>query len=267
MPISSSMVEAIRGIPHRDPNQYLTQLEDSAEQDLGGLRQYDSTFDAIRGASTQDNREEEAARAREQSGRLSDNMEGQLERQQRALGLNLTARQKASQVRSLGLTRAISRASGVTSANRATADIAVMANRAGAGLGEQMLDLAASGQTQLANAEGQRNARAAREEAADDASRNSMIGTVVGAGLALSSEAAKDKLGPAENTLDKLRNIRVERWNYKGDDEEHIGPYAEEFNRTFKVGRKAPRFINLVDALGVALSAVKELDQKVEARG
>ena len=83
----------------------------------------------------------------------------------------------------------------------------------------------------------------------------------------LSSEEAKDKKGKPKGLLDKLKKVRVDRWNYKGDEQEHIGPYAEEFNDTFETGKEHRHGISVIDAVGVALGAIKELDKKVEARG
>ncbi len=64
-------------------------------------------------------------------------------------------------------------------------------------------------------------------------------------------------------TLNKVKSMAVERWNYKlGDSEDHIGPYAEEFRALF--GVSSGTTINLMDAIGVLFSAVKGLNAKVE---
>lgn len=164
----------------RDPNVHVKALDTFGEEQIAGLREYDGTFDAIINSSVQADRGEHAQRARDRAAAISDNIHGQLSRQQRALGLNLTDRQKKAQVRSLGLTRAISRASAVNSANRASADIAGDASRAGAGLSESFLDLSASGLTQLANAEGVRNQRIAQDKAQKRAQRNALLGNILG---------------------------------------------------------------------------------------
>ena len=96
------------------------------------------------------------------------------------------------------------------------------------------------------------------------------IGQVAGMAIslmAMSSEKWKDDHGPTEGLLDKLKNVRVNRWNYKGSRQKHVGPFAEEFNREFGIETDDPRFINIIDALGVTLGAVKELNEKVEAHG
>lgn len=64
-------------------------------------------------------------------------------------------------------------------------------------------------------------------------------------------------------TLNKVKSMDVQRWNYKlGDPEDHIGPYAEEFRKLFGVSSGVT--INLMDAIGVLFSAVKGLNAKVE---
>jgi hypothetical protein len=68
------------------------------------------------------------------------------------------------------------------------------------------------------------------------------------------------------NTLSRVTALPVERWRYNentgleaGD---HIGPYAEDFRELFGIGDGST--INIIDALGVALSAIKGLAEKVE---
>ena len=94
-----------------------------------------------------------------------------------------------------------------------------------------------------------------------------IIGGLLGAaGGLLSSrmfKTSKRKVGPV---LEKLDELPVERWEYKrreyGPPGEHIGPYAEDFRDAFGVGDG--RTINVVDAMGVALAAIKELKARVE---
>lgn len=243
--------------------------EFGAEQVASSNVTFGGVSDAILNNSLQTDREEQADFARTQSNRISDNFRARLLRRQRALGLNLSDRQQRAQTRRLSLTRAINQANAVTEANRTTTDIAEKANQAGAFLQDSLEGLQNFGLSQLANAEGIRNRREARERARKRASRNSLIGSIGGASaalIALSSEAVKDKIEESpKGLLDKIANIRVDRWRYKEDDAEHLGPYAEEFNSTFGVGQKHPRMINLVDAVGVTMAALKELNEKVEA--
>jgi hypothetical protein len=218
----------------------------------------------LQGLSNRVGAEERAAKARARRARKADVDAGTFERATRGRGMS--ARQAKSAQRRLGLGRAISIADAGSTSRRTTTDLAIGARRAGAQLENAVFGQEVAGLTSLANAEGQKQVRLAEERANKKARRTSMVGTLIGIGASfLSSEQAKTKKGPAENILDKLRKIRVEKWSYKGDKQEHIGPYAEEFNDTFETGISGRDRINLVDALGVTLGAVKELNEKVEA--
>lgn len=84
-------------------------------------------------------------------------------------------------------------------------------------------------------------------------------------GLFLSDERAKTDKRPARGVLDAVKGMRVDRWRYKpgrGDEGEHIGPYAQDFAR--RTGLGDGRRIGVIDALGVTLGAVKELAGQVD---
>lgn len=69
---------------------------------------------------------------------------------------------------------------------------------------------------------------------------------------------------PVEVILPRVRALKVEAWDYKPGVEDggtHIGPYAEDFHALFGVGDG--KHIHVVDAFGVCLLAIKELDAKV----
>lgn len=96
------------------------------------------------------------------------------------------------------------------------------------------------------------------------------IGSIAGAYgpslLALSSKDAKtDKREIADGAgLGALRKMPVEQWRYKegmGDGGEHIGPYAQDFAKA--TGKGDGNTINLMDAIGVTMKAVQDLDRKV----
>jgi hypothetical protein len=79
-------------------------------------------------------------------------------------------------------------------------------------------------------------------------------------GAMKSSSKIKDRIGDASGILNNLVDIDVDRWKYKpeiDDNEEHIGPYAEDFKEAFGVGDGV--MINIIDAVGVLFAAVKEL--------
>ena len=98
------------------------------------------------------------------------------------------------------------------------------------------------------------------------------IGQLAGSAAMMyfSSEDMKKDKQPMDRgeALGAVRNMPVERWTYKEGVEDggrHVGPYAEDFARQTGVGNG--RAINVQDAIGVALGAIKDLDAKVEALG
>jgi len=102
--------------------------------------------------------------------------------------------------------------------------------------------------------------------------KDSAIGPAIGAAgtiaaAAISSKEYKDFIGEVDPVLDKIDALPLQKWRYKADlaptDQSiHLGPYAEDFKEAFGVGNGAT--INLLDAFGVALQAIKELAAKVK---
>lgn len=81
---------------------------------------------------------------------------------------------------------------------------------------------------------------------------------------AASSRGFKENKRPAEDVLDKVKTLPVERWKYKdgiADEAEHIGPYAEDFAERFG---GSDRKISLMDMAGVLFKSVQELTARVE---
>jgi hypothetical protein len=96
------------------------------------------------------------------------------------------------------------------------------------------------------------------------------IGTGIGqaVGAMMSSEEAKTDKRKVHGILDAVKQMRIEKWRYKdgkGDGAEHIGTYAEDFKA--KTGLGDGKSINVIDALGVTMGALKELAGKVDALG
>ena len=58
--------------------------------------------------------------------------------------------------------------------------------------------------------------------------------------------------------LAKVLSLPVTRWKYKGTEEYHVGPMAEDFYNTFKLGIDNTA-ISTVDINGVALISIQEL--------
>ncbi len=63
-----------------------------------------------------------------------------------------------------------------------------------------------------------------------------------------------------QEVLTKVATLPIETWNYKDQNPtiRHIGPMAQDFAAAFKVGED-DRFIEVVDANGVALAAIQGL--------
>ncbi len=66
-----------------------------------------------------------------------------------------------------------------------------------------------------------------------------------------------------EDVLEGLTELPIARWKYIGDDVEHIGPMAEDFQETFGVGDG--KTIHLADVSGVLLASNKALAKRLEA--
>ncbi len=84
----------------------------------------------------------------------------------------------------------------------------------------------------------------------------------------LSDRNAKDNI-TAVNPRDVLRRVLklpISTWSYKGQSQFlHIGPMAQDFFATFKVG-ESDKTISTVDPGGVALAAIQGLNEKLEDR-
>ena len=92
----------------------------------------------------------------------------------------------------------------------------------------------------------------------------------MGAGLLMrSDEEVKTKKKPVRSLMKAVRGMRVENWEYKpdaaggdGGGVEHTGTYAQDFKAA--TGKGDGKTIPVVDAIGVTMGALKELDRKVE---
>jgi hypothetical protein len=186
----------------------------------------------------------------------------------RTEGMALSARQKAGFKQSFGLNREVTKAAASYATRAAAKQRSRSATKAmGLGWEDALFGQQGAAYGALANAEGQRQIQAANDKAAKKQKKNGIIGTIIGIGAAIfSGEEYKDKTEDKPLLLDKLKNVRVDKWKYKGSKAEHIGPYAEEFNKAFGVGTHKDA-IDVVSMLGVTLGAVKELNEKVERRG
>lgn len=101
--------------------------------------------------------------------------------------------------------------------------------------------------------------------------KQGMLGSIGGAlgsiaGLAFgSSKKIKHDMKPSSDNLSKLEAMPVEEWTYnegEGDGGTHIGPYAEDFQAA--TGKGDGKTINVIDAIGVTMGAVKEVAAQVK---
>ena len=249
----------------KDP---IKDLQNFGERELGSLDNdiAGGALDGVRATADRRDIERQATAARADADRAATVNEGIFNR--RTEGMSLSKRQIKGAKGRLNLTREVAKAAAGTGSRRASTQRAQQADRAlGFGFEDIAFGQQIAGLTGLANAEGQRQVREANERASRKAKKNSLIGTAIGlVGAIFSAEEYKDKTEAQPLLLDKLKQVRVDKWKYKGSKAEHIGPYAEEFNKTFGVGTHKDA-IDVVSMLGVTLGAIKELNDKVERRG
>lgn len=90
----------------------------------------------------------------------------------------------------------------------------------------------------------------------------------LGAGIFMSDEKSKTKKRKARGVTEQVRKMRVDEWEYRpdapggdGGGVPHVGTYAQDFQKA--TGKGDGTTIPVVDAIGVNLAAVKEIDQRV----
>lgn len=94
------------------------------------------------------------------------------------------------------------------------------------------------------------------------------LGQLAGTGGALymmSSKKVKENKKPVDGALGALDGLNIESWKYKdgvSDGKNHIGPYAEDWKKA--TGTGDGKSIPVVDAVGVTMKAVQELNKKVD---
>jgi hypothetical protein len=69
-----------------------------------------------------------------------------------------------------------------------------------------------------------------------------------------------------DDVLDRLDDMPVSTWRYKTEPSNvrHLGPMAQDFKRIFNLG-DSDKTIHVVDGMGVALTASKQLSNKFKA--
>lgn len=110
------------------------------------------------------------------------------------------------------------------------------------------------------------------QQQANASSTNSLasgIGSLAGMGMMMfSSKDFKEDKRPADGALDAVNSMPVEQWKYKdgiADGAQHIGPYAEDFQKA--TGKGDGKTINVIDSLGLTMKALQELSKKVDGMG
>jgi hypothetical protein len=64
------------------------------------------------------------------------------------------------------------------------------------------------------------------------------------------------------SVLEKVATLPISTWVMKGYDQLHMGPMAQDFRKTFGLGRD-DKTIQVTDAQGVALAAIQGLNEKL----
>jgi len=85
----------------------------------------------------------------------------------------------------------------------------------------------------------------------------------------VSDRNAKENFAPVDprEVLAKVAAMQVSKWNYKtAKDAVHIGPVAQDFHAAFDLNGKDDRHISVLDEGGVALAAIKGLNQKLDEK-
>jgi hypothetical protein len=255
-----------------------TEVKPGQESQIRGLNEaatarnrFRQMGNSIEGTANQAGLSGALQRTRADSDTSFETAAGSLARRQRALGLNVTDRQKKTQKRRQSLTREIAGAEATNATRRDFGARAIDASIASGDLEDQIAGIESAGFDALDRAAAEQQVRTQQRADEKKKAEASLFGNAAGLGLSLlmlSDENAKHKKRPInESLLDRLDRVRVERWKYIGDDTDHVGAYAQEFNDTFGVGKGRENMISLVDAVGVTMGAIKELNAKVDARG
>lgn len=87
-------------------------------------------------------------------------------------------------------------------------------------------------------------------------------GNIASAAILASSRDYKEdikELSSAE-IIDKFKKLPIFSWKYKGDDEQHVGPMAEDFQEIFGLGDG--KSIMTLDAIGVLMALGKVLAER-----
>ena len=69
----------------------------------------------------------------------------------------------------------------------------------------------------------------------------------------------------SQHVLSLLNKLMIKKWRYKGTEEYHIGPFAEQFNALFNLGVKEDKeHISAMDLAGISLLGIQEQSKHIE---
>lgn len=90
--------------------------------------------------------------------------------------------------------------------------------------------------------------------------------TVGGVWTNASDSTKKESITKLDGTdiLTKLKQLPVTRWKYKGTNEYHIGPMAQDFYKLFNVGVD-DKSISSLDPAGIALKAIQAQQEEIDS--
>lgn len=148
---------------------------------------FQSSNDAFVGTANQAGLSGAIADSRNVAQESFDTTEGVLGRRQKALGIQLTDRQKRGQKRQLSLSRAIAQDEATNATREGFQNRAVAASKQAVGLEQSLRDLESAGRIQLSSNAAQEQVRIEQERAKKKASRAGLLGSLVGAGLSIAT--------------------------------------------------------------------------------
>lgn len=99
-------------------------------------------------------------------------------------------------------------------------------------------------------------------------SQNQMYGALGSAAIMAMmmncSRMLKDDQGEqdAQETLEAVSSLPLRKWKYKGEEQKHIGTYAEEFNAA--LGLPKSQQISVIDMFGALLGSVQAISSRLE---
>ena len=122
-------------------------------------------------------------------------------------------------------------------------------------------------QGQLLNAQHQQAMQAYQSKVDGQSALWGGLGSLAGVGLSiLSDETKKTNRKKVRGALKAIDRMPIDKWDYKpgaGDEGTHVGPMARDFKRETGLGDGTT--INVIDAIGTTMGAVKELSAEVRA--